>query len=239
MRTAAAFLWMLAAIAWAAPDPVDAAVKPRYTAPEVFDKMLAAQEAQAWLQAAVIKQEGPINGKKAPAISRGDLQTKAGGLARMQIHTPSAGLIVADGKRLWVELTDVDQVMKYDAHKLAASGNFFLDLTSSIRHYSKASQRRLILPGEGFDASKVTALELLPLKPEQAGFERMRVWVDDQRWVVLRVLLDYGGTRSDVRFKDIHTLSKAEVLKDPSQDLDPKLFQYQAPKGFEVFDLDL
>lgn len=217
-----------------------AAVKPRYTAPEVFDQVLATQEAQAWLKASVVKREGPIHAKTADlALTRGRLQSQPGGLARLEISEPSKGLILADGKVLWVELAEVQQVMKYDVRKLVASGNFFLDLASSIRHYSKASQRRLIPVGQGFDASHVTALELLPLKPEQAGFERLRVWVDEKGWVVLRVLMDFGGTRSDIRFEAVSTLSQAALAKDPKQALDPALFKYKPPKGFEVFDLDL
>jgi outer membrane lipoprotein-sorting protein len=203
---------------------------PRYTAAEVFDEMLLAQESQASYQATVIKREGP-EGKSPTAESRGVLRAAKGGKARLDISTPSPGVIVSDGKQLWVELTEVGQVMRYDASKLKESGNFFLDLPSSIRHYSQASRRRLILPGEGFDPDKVSALELLPLKPAQAGFERLQVWVEEGRWVVLRVLLDYGGTRSDVRFEGIQTGSK--------EPMDETLFHYKPPKGFELFDLDL
>ena len=137
---------------------------------------------------------------------------KPGGLARLDIQKPKPGLILSDGKSLWVELPEVNQVMRYNAAKLKESGNFFLDLPSSIRHYAKASQRRLFpARAEGFDPTRVCALELLPLHPSQAGFERLRVWVDEDRWAVLRVQLDYGGTRSDVRFDDIKIGEQAAV----------------------------
>ena len=229
--------WVLLALL---PATLFGAVKPRYTAPQVFDKVLKAQESMAWMQADATKVEGPIGAKaKDLSLTKGRLQSQPGGLARLDISAPSKGLILADGKSLWVELSEVEQVMKYDARKLAASGNFFLDLASSIRHYSKASQRRLIPAGEGFDASRVTALELQPLKPQQAGFERLRVWVDEKDWVVLRVLMDYGGTRSDIRFEGVKVLGKDALAKDPKLGLDPALFKYKPPKGYEVFDLDL
>lgn len=209
--------------------PLAGAQAPRYTAPQVFDEMLKAQEARAWFQASVVKREGPV-GQSPTAVSRGVLRAAPGGRARLDISEPSPGVIVSDGKRLWVELTEVNQVMSYDAAKLKESGNFFLDLPSSIRHYSKASQRRLIVPGEGFDPEKVSAVELLPLHPDKAGFARLQVWVEERRWVVLRVLLDYGGTRSDVRFEGIRT--------GADKPLDEALFHYKPPKGFEVFDLD-
>jgi len=217
----------------------NAAEKPRWTADQVFRKVLEAQESQAWLQAKVSKREGPAKRPKEAQLTEGELRALPGGKARLEIAVPAQGLILADGRHLWVELAEVEQVMKYDQAKLAASGNFFLDLASSIRHYSKAGLRRLIKPGEGFDPAKVSAIELLPLKPQQAGFERLRVWVEEERWVVLRVLLDYGGTRSDVRFSDIRVLGKDALAKDPKKGLDPALFKYKPPKGFEVFDLDL
>jgi outer membrane lipoprotein-sorting protein len=206
-----------------------AATVPRYTAPQVFDEMLKAQAAQGSYRAEIVKREGPI-GASPTAVSKGVLRVAPGGKARLDISEPSPGVIASDGKRLWVELTEVGQVMSYDAAKLREGGNFFLDLPSSIRHYAKASQRRLIVPGPGFDPDKVSALELLPLHPQEAGFQRLQVWVDEERWVVLRVLLDYGGTRSDVRFGSIQTGAKAPV--------DETLFHYKPPKGFEVFDLD-
>lgn len=210
----------------------------RYTASELFDHVLKAQEEQGSYEASITKSEGPV-GLSPTSVSEGTMRVAPGGLARLEIRTPSPGLIVSDGTHLWVELTEVNQVLRYDAAKLKESGNFFLDLPSSIRHYSKASHRHLMKPGEGFDPAHVSALELLPLKPSQAGFERLRVWVDERRWVVLRVLLDYGGTRSDVRFDGIKTLRKSALDADPGSAPDPALFQYTPPKGFELFDLDL
>jgi outer membrane lipoprotein-sorting protein len=215
-----------------------AAEDPKYSAYQVFDRMLAAQESQAFYSAQVEKAEGPV-GEKPVSISRGQLRTAPGGLARMDINEPSPGLVLADGKKLWVELAEVQQVMLYDQAKLKASGNFFLDLASSVRHYSKAAYKRLIVPGPDFDEERVTALELLPKQADKAGFERLQVWVDHQRWTVLRVLMDYGGTRSDIRFSDITILSQDELKKAPKKGPKPDLFKYRPPKGFEIFDLDL
>ena len=215
-----------------------AADNPKYSAYQVFDQILAAQASQAFYRAEVEKAEGPV-GKKPVNISRGLLRAAPGGLARMEIREPSPGLLLSDGKHLWIELAEVQQVMEYDQAKLKASGNFFLDLASSVRHYAKAAYKRLIEPGPGFDPGSVTALELLPKKPDQAGFERMQVWVDTSRWTVLRVLMDYGGTRSDVRFSKIKIYSPAELERDPSLGPAKGLFTYKPPKGFEVFDLDM
>jgi outer membrane lipoprotein-sorting protein len=215
-----------------------AATKPEFPATEVFDKVLAAQESLAWTQADIVKEERAAGDKKT-VVSKGHLSSKPGGFARLELTAPSAGLIVSDGRSLWVELPEVQQVMRYSAAKLKQSGNFFLDLAPTIRHYSLSSYRRLIVPGPGFDPDKVSALELQPLKPAQAGFEKLRVWVDQEHWSIVQVRLDYGGTQSTVKFSHRQSVSKEAVAKDPSLDLDPKLFDYKAPKGFEVFDLDM
>lgn len=217
--------------------PLAAATKPKFPATEVFDKVLDAEESLAWSKADVVKEEA--SGKKKPSVSRGTLTSKPGGLARLELKEPSASLIVSDGKKLWVELPEVKQVMVYSSEKLRQSGNFFLDLAPTIRHYAKASYRRLVVPGPGFDPEKVSALELQPLKPQQAGFERLRVWVEQKDWSILQVRLDYGGTQSTIRFSHRRSMDKNDIKKDPSLDLDPKLFTYKAPAGFEVFDLDL
>lgn len=215
-----------------------AAERPKYTAMQVFERMLAAQESQGYYRAQVTKSEGPV-GKAPTAVTEGVLQAMPGAKARMDIAKPSPGLVLSDGKALWVELAEVKQVMKYDATRLIESGNFFLDLASSVRHYSHAAYKRLIVVGEGFDPAQVTALELLPKKPREAGFERMRVWVDHERWTVLRVLLDMAGNRSDVRFDKIEITGKDALKKDPKLAPPAGTFKYQPPKGYEVFDLDL
>jgi outer membrane lipoprotein-sorting protein len=222
------------------PAPAPAKDAPlRYTAGDVFQGMLDAQDKLNWMQADIVKTEQVIGSTKAPTVTRGRLVSKHGGRARLVISDPAPGLILADGKRLWVELPQVSQVMCYDEAKLAASGNFFLDLASSIRHYAKASIKRRFQPGDDYDSARVSALEMVPTHPRQAGFESLRVWVDDKRWVVLRVEMEYGGTRSDVTFKNIQILSNRAVRADPGQALAPTLFEYTPPKGYEVFNLDL
>jgi len=211
----------------------------RLEAGDVFQGMLEALDKRAWTQADVVKTEAVQGSAKAPGVTEGHLVSGGAGRARLVITSPSPGLIVADGKRLWVELTPVEQVMRYDESTLAATGNFFLDLASSIRHYAKASVKRRFRPGDDYDDERVSALEMAPLHPGQAGFERMRVWVDDHRWVVLRVQMEYGGTLSDIRFRNIQVLSGRALRADPGQALDKGLFNYQPPKGFEVFDLGL
>lgn len=223
-------LLLLAASAGAAPL--------RYSPGEVLQALLDAQDARAWTRAEIIKSELDHGAKRKATRTLGQM-TASGGKARLDIQSPAPGLIVADGKHLWVELPQVDQVYRYDQARLAASGNFFLDLASSIRHYAKTSLKRRFPLGPGYDEGRDLALELQPLRPDRAGFKHLRVWVDTRSWVVLRVQLDYGGTLSDIRFKHVHVMSLRVLRADPGQALPKDVFTYRRPKGFEVFKLDL
>ena len=226
----------------------------RFLPGDVLQSLLEASDRRAWTTAQVDKIEmnlGPTGDAKgkakgaAPGGAQGEspssrsLMTASGSRARLEIQTPAPGLIVADGKHLWVELPQVDQVYRYDQAQMAASGNFFLDLASSIRHYAKGSVKRRFRPGDGYDETRVSAFELVPLRREPGGFERMRVWVDTRRWVVLRVQLDSGGTRSDIRFSHIQVMSWKGLRADPGQALPKGIFKYTRPKAFEVFKIDL
>ena len=204
------------------------------TALEVYENVLKAQKKQAALSCEVVREE--VKGKDSAQRVTGTLKTAAGGKAWLEMTVPSRQLAISDGKALYVELSDVKQVMKYDAEQLKKGGNFFLDLGSSIRFYAKASLKRLIVAGEGFDEKKSCALELLPLDAESAGFERMRVWVDKEGWLIRQVELKTGSVDTRVRFENIEVVTKAEAeagKKLPN----PKLFKYAPPKGYEVFDL--
>lgn len=227
-------LWILC-LALAA--PLGAANKPKFTATQVFEKLLQAQDSQTALSAKVWKDERETARAKAPVSVSGTLRTMPGGLARLDLTWPKQGLVVSDGKALWVELPEVKQVMKYDAKRLRDSGNFFMDLGSSIRHYAKASLKRLVVVGPDFDKNKVTALQMDPDDPRKAGFESMRVWVDHQRWVILRVQLLHGGTETTVRFEDVKVERRGD--KGPGLGIKPELFRYKTPKGYEAFELDL
>jgi outer membrane lipoprotein-sorting protein len=210
------------------------AAQPGMTALEVYEKVLKAQQQQASLSCRIVKEE--LRGAGAPLAVTGTLEVEAGGKAYLEMTVPSRQLAVSDGRTLWVEMSDVKQVMKYNAEQLRQGGNFFLDLGSSIRYYAKASLKRLVEPGPGFDEAHTAALELMPLDPAAAGFERMRVWVDRDGWLVRQVELKVGGVDTRVRFEDVHVVTKAEAgegHKVPSA----ARFKYQPPKGYEVFDL--
>jgi outer membrane lipoprotein-sorting protein len=199
-------------------------------AEQVLKKLLKAQDAQVSMDCQIVRSQIPVSGGETTRVT-GSLKVASGGKALLVIKKPSPQKVVSDGKVLWMEMSDVKQVMKYDALQLREGGNFFLDLASSVRHYAKASLKRLILPGEGFDEASIKALELMPTNPKEAGFDRMQVWVDTNDWVVRQVTLVLGGMENRVRFERI------SVERDPKKAPSSKIFKYSPPKGYQVFDL--
>jgi outer membrane lipoprotein-sorting protein len=227
-------LLLLAVFLRGAPLPAKASKAAEMTALEVYEKVLKAQKDQAALECRIVREDLKAQGE-AQKVS-GTLKVAAGGKARLDITFPSRQLVVSDGKALYIQMDDVKQVMKYDAQQLKKGGNFFLDLGSSIRFYAKASLKRLIEAGPGFDPAKTAALELMPLDPRAAGFERMRVWVDRGEWLVRRVELKVGGVDTRVSFEKVLAVTRAEAAKGAKVPPDSE-FRYAAPKGYEVFDL--
>lgn len=212
----------------------------RYTAGDVLQALLEAQDHRAWTKAEMVKTELSLSagaGREGGTVTRGTLIT-SGIRARLVIRRPAPGLIVANGRHLWVDLPQVAQVYRYSQARLSASGNFFLDLASSIRHYARDSVKRRFHPGAAYDESRVSAFELTPTRSSNAGFRRLRVWVDTRRWVVLRAQMDYGASRDDIDFTDIQTMSRRALRANPRRALPKGLFKYHRPKRYELFNMD-
>ena len=206
----------------------------KVTAQQVMARLLKAQASLAAFSCDVSREEVPEGA--APRLSQGTLKVKPGGRARFEIAKPSPQLLVSDGSTLWMALPEARQVFRQETRSLRTSGQFFLDLTSSIRYYSKNSQARLRSAGPGFDPRSTVALELTPKDPATCGFDKVVVWVDLGRWVILQGELTGSGTLVRAKFSRIHAYSLAQVKADPSKRLPDKLFHYQPPKGWEVFD---
>ncbi len=198
-------------------------------ADEIFEALIAVQENQAWLDAKVERLDR--DGQGPPRESSGRLRVARGGKARLEIEKPELQSAISDGKALWVVLPDAKQAMKYDAAQMRASGNFFLDLGSSLEHYAEASVKRIFEPGPGFDESRVQGVELMPRAGAEAGFERLRAWVDTRAWQILKISLSLGGIETEVNFSQIKT--------GVGKDAPPKMvsFKYKAPKDYQVFDM--
>ncbi len=215
--------------------------RPHYSPGDLIRRLLAAQDSRYWTRAGVVKVERRLDARDRPRgraqVTRGRLLC-ARGKARLRITAPAKGLVVADGRHLWVELPQVGQVYRYDQARLAAGGNFFLDLASSIRHYAALGKPRPARLGPGFNPDWDQALVLTPRRGAVADFRRLKVWVNVRRWVVLRVVLDRAGVRDDIDFPGVRAMSAAGLRADPGQRLRKDAFRYRPPRRYQVFDMD-
>ena len=211
----------------------------KFTARQVFDRMLKAQDEQQIIRCDMIK-EDRMDGTdlaQSATVTKGRLLMKKGGKAVLEITDPVSQKVVSDGKTLWMELPDAAQVMKYDVTMMRETCNFFLDLPASIRYYAKKSLKRLIAPGEAYRDKPVSALELDPDDPEKAGFTKMQVWVDHQKWVIVKILLHTQGMQISVAFENSEVVRTAQIKKNPKLNVSNSQFNYKVPEGFQVFDL--
>ena len=202
----------------------------------ILEKIVKAQESQAAFFCEVRREEWAEAAPNTVRRVYGTLRIKSGGKARFEILQPAKQLLVCDGKNLWMVFPEAKQVMRQSAETLKTSGQFFLDLASSIRYYSRISQARQVPAGKDFDPRAVTCLELTPKDPAAAGFEKAEIWVDRGRWVVLQALLTSGGNLVRARFINIKTATQAQVKKNPRLNLGEGFFNYKPPEGYEVFD---
>ncbi len=208
---------------------------PRYSARQILAQMLKAQARQAVFSCDMEKSEYSDDSDTPDRRFTGTLRVKRGGKARYEVAEPSPQLLICDGRTLYMVLPQAKQVMEQGEAQMKTSGQFFLDLASSIRYYSKAGLARLVPVGPEFKGRDVEALQLTPRDPDSAGFDRAVFWVDLRRWVVLKAELLSGASRIEVRFTDIRAYTMEEVKKDPRKDLPDALFRYHVPDGYEVF----
>jgi len=209
----------------------------KFSAEEVVERLLKTQAKVAAFSCTVIREDfQELSDRSAPRRVTGTLKARPGGLARFEIKEPSAQLLISDGKTLWMVLPEAKQVFRQETRTLRTSGQFFLDLTTSIRYYARNSKPRLRASGEGFNPRNTVALELSPKDQASSGFDKVVVWVDLKNWLVLQSELTGSGLLVRARFKDIKAYTKEQLKADASLRLPDKLFHYQAPKGWEVFD---
>ena len=212
---------------------------PLYTARQVFNKMIKAQDSQRIMKCDLVKEDkmDSMDSMVQSSVTKGKLIMRRGGYALLNITEPARQQVVSDGKTLWMVMPEVQQVMKYDVAMIRQTGNFFLDIPASIRYYAKNSLKRLIPAGDEYTGKPVSALELDPDDPQTAGFTKMNVWVDHEKWEIRKILLHTQGLQMIVRFENLKTWSEQQVKRDPELDVSKKVFQYKVPDDFQVFDL--
>jgi outer membrane lipoprotein-sorting protein len=225
-----------AAEALLSPTAKAAARLPVLSARNIIDRLLKQQARLAAFSCTLVREEyRDSEPNAAPRVVTGTLKAKPGGRSRYEVGGPPPQQLINDGRSVWMVLPEAKQVFKQDAQALAASGQFFLDLASSIRYYAKTSLARRVPAGGGF-GPEVAAIELSPRDSASAGFDRVVVWVDQRRWQPRQAVLYGGGITVRVRFENLKSATLDDVIKDPRRRLPDSIFRYQPPKGWEVFD---
>jgi outer membrane lipoprotein-sorting protein len=219
----------------ASPDWASSTTK--VTARQIVEKMLLTQAKLGAYSCTVVREERSETDVHAePRRVTGTLKAKPQGKARFETEGASQQLVISDGKTLWMVLPEARQAIRQDAASLKTSGQFFLDLATSIRYYARTSKVRMVDPGPEWDPKATSALELLPKDPSAAGFDRVKVWVDHKRWLAQKSELYGAGLVVSARFLDIQAPTLAEVKANPKKALPDSLFAFQPPAGWEVFD---
>lgn len=131
-------------------------------------------------------------------------------------------LVVTDGKTVWTFSKDLNQVM---IDRLSAdAGN---PLPGELLLKYSRDYRATILREETVDGTRTYVIELLP-KKEGEFVKKARVWVDRERWVVVRLLQeDLNG--------NVTVYNVLKLVENPK--LGDELFTFEIREGIQVVDM--
>ena len=138
---------------------------------------------------------------------------------RFRIELQGGDVIVSDGEAIWSYIERNAQVVvgPYEG-EVKTPWEMFFDYSE---RYTPISVEENELDGR--------SCYLLVMAPENevSVVERMRVWVDRKKWLLLQVeQLEANGNLTTYRLKDHRTNKK----------IDDEIFAFQVPEGVEVLD---
>ncbi len=138
---------------------------------------------------------------------------------RFRIELQGGDVIVSDGEAIWSYIERNAQVVvgPYEG-EVKTPWEMFFDYSE---RYKPISVEENELDGR--------SCYLLVMAPENevSVVERMRVWVDRKKWLLLQVeQLEANGNLTTYRLKDHRTNKK----------IDDEVFAFQVPEGVEVLD---
>ena len=138
---------------------------------------------------------------------------------RFRIELQGGDVIVSDGEAIWSYIERNAQVVvgPYEG-EVKTPWEMFFDYSE---RYTPISVEENELDGR--------SCYLLVMAPENevSVVERMRVWVDRKKWLLLQVeQLEANGNLTTYRLKDHRTNKK----------IDDEVFAFQVPEGVEVLD---
>ena len=138
---------------------------------------------------------------------------------RFRIELQGGDVIVSDGEAIWSYIERNGQVVvgPYEG-ELKTPWEIFFD-------YSERYMPIAVEENE-LDGRSCYLLVMVP-ENEESVVERMRVWVDRKKWLLLQVeQLEANGNLTTYRLKDHRTNKK----------IDDEVFVFQVPEGVEVLD---
>lgn len=161
---------------------------------------------------------------------RGTWYQRKPGLFRMDFEEPEGDLVVSDGRFLWLYYpsTHPGQVVRTGLGPEATGGrgSEIVDLQGRILERA----RSVYEPSHGgivtVDGHRTHLVELAP-RGGDADYERVRVWVDGERWLVRR--LEFTDRSETVRTVELDELETGIALPD-------SLFRFEPPGDVEVFE---
>lgn len=138
---------------------------------------------------------------------------------RFRIELQGGDVIVSDGEAIWsfIERNGQVEVGPYEG-EVKTPWEMFFD-------YSERYTPIAVEENE-LDGRSCYLLVMVP-ENEVSVVERMRVWVDRKKWLLLQVeQLEANGNLTTYRLKDHRTNKK----------IDDEVFSFQVPEGVEVID---
>jgi outer membrane lipoprotein carrier protein len=139
------------------------------------------------------------------------------GKFRWDYDEPYQQVIVADGDRLWIHDTDLEQVTVRDAEQALATAPIML-LSGEAPLSDQFDMRDL---GQ---RENLYWVELQP-KVDDSDFERVFLGLDDQGLRVME-LRDRFDQTTQIRFSEVRM----------NADIDPSRFEFEPPEGVDVID---
>lgn len=151
------------------------------------------------------------------------------GLFRMDFDEPEGDLVVSDGRALWLYYpsTHPDQVVRSSLESASGgrSGEI-VDLQGRILDRARTVYDARYVGRERVDGHGAHLVELTP-RNQDAAYERVRLWIDVDRWLVRKLAFtDHSET---VRTIVLDELETGVTLPD-------SLFRFEPPDGVEVFE---
>jgi len=152
---------------------------------------------------------------------KGKLYLKKPNRFRLETETQT---VVSDGKQVWTYVYANEQVVLTSYSDMRGMPKWE-DLLFEYGEQYRAEYVALEKVGD----KQCHSVKLIPKeKDKDADVAEMKVWVDSDRWVVLKTAyVDLNG--------DVTTYRLSEVAVDPK--MDDALFTFQVPEGVDVVDM--